>query len=1197
MERGAEARRRFADWLHEVHVAAGTPSSDKLEASSRAAGRKGRALSSSGVQRLLSGKLVKAPEWEFVTAFLDACVACAPASAPVPAALVARPLWWNRHQQLVTVLATTRSPARSRGGQGDEPSDAHAVKTYARRVRESYGRLDLEVLTPDNDQSVQQKVELREVFVVPTVRADPPPVELSRELMVRLLQGEELAAEDELPPGLDLALLDSLVEAYRQRPPEHVLEVLAREENRRVVLLGDPGAGKSTLAHYLAMTLTADPDPCGPLAPLAGHVPLVVELRHYAQPAWRQTTFEDFLEHLWATEGMALPRPTLSRLLGEGRIILVFDGLDEIFDPEFRAETARRIAGFAARHERCRVVVTSRVVGYQRKTLDGADFTHYMIQDLDTPRIHAFARRWFDTACPEQPALADRLFNRFKDAVAHSASVRELAGNPLLLTILAILGRRQTLPRDRHGVYQHAVTVLVARWDRDAKHLTTHLSGSVADALDALGQVERLEMLRLLARRMQEGAGGISGNYIPEADIEDVFRQYLQLCDIPPDVARRAARAMVQQLRERNFILARYGGGAWGFVHRTFLEYLAAADIVHRYEHEREWTPEALVHEVLLPRARDTTWHEVILLLAGQLRERDTGTLVDGLVDAAASGDLGERLSLALRALAEVKKIGVLAPQSTTVVDGITRVLGLESLRRGEYLTFGPSYLPVEAAAPALASFSEHWTGRGRFLAWFHVWGQFLPGPTAARLACALHRDETAVIAYARFTWSPGGRAAAVAELAARWSGSPVALETVRTCAVHDEDVQVRGTALRALVSATADTERAEELHAFLQDRAVRDPAPGPRKQALDHLLAGYPDDRTRRFFEQRAVHDRFDAVRAHAESLVDRLTWPDGDGGEKHEDARIPLFARQRALARLEGRLEEEGPESEAEWALTAWRSGRYRPLVELGEPFRPASVEKELALWLRNHPDDLRMLMCDVHRLTEDTLRSLSKALNRDVREYRPLSSFRIRSAALAIIGLAPGEDTRDFLVACARELPDDELRVEAAHVLAETQNDDPAVAALLLDLAQHDPVPAVRLSLVRSLARDCSHRPAVRDVLYTCAAGDPDADVRLHALNWMAQWWPDHPGWEALFGTDAPGGGQDERLLRLKALASGGRDEELTRALAAEPEAPVREQLRHVRLLQEAPERTARAVFRHRLLTGFGRLLKARRRAAAP
>ncbi|WP_051787040.1 MULTISPECIES: NACHT domain-containing protein [Streptomyces] len=1188
MDQGNEARQRFAAWLREVHTAAGAPSADDLEKASLQAGDGRRPLSSSGVQRLLRANFVRPPDWRLVTAFLDTCAHCAPPSAPVPRALLDRDMWRTRYEQLVTLCEAAKDQARNQTGKEDEPAVTHALQTYARRVRESYGRLDLEVLTPDNDQNVQQKVELREVFVVPTVRADPPPVELSRELMVKLLEGEELMSDGDLPPGLDLEMLDALVEAYRQRPAEPVLDVLAREESRRVVLLGDPGAGKSTLAHYLALSLVGSPDPGEHLARLAGSVPLVVELRHYAQPAWRQKTFEEFLDHLSTTEGMALPRPVLQRLLDEGRALLVFDGLDEIFDPEFRAETARRIAGFAARHERCRVVVTSRVVGYQRRTLDGADFAHYMIQDLDTPRIHAFARRWFDTACPGQPAQAEQLFTRFKDAIAHSASVRELAGNPLLLTILAILGRRQTLPRDRHSVYQHAVTVLVARWDRDAKHLTTHLSGPVADALDVLGQVERLEMLRLLARRMQEGAGGISGNYIPEHDIEDVFRQYLQLCDIPPDVARRTARAMVQQLRERNFILARYGGGAWGFVHRTFLEYLAAADIVHRYEHEREWSPDALVHDVLLPRAEDTTWHEVILLLAGQLRERDTGTLVDGLVGPAPTPYRHDRLTLALRALSEVKKIGVLAAQSVAVVEAIALLLSEGIGQYQGYFDRRPSPMVVGAAA-AMASFSEHWAGRGRYLSWFHVWGQFLDGRTATELACALQRDAPAVIAYARFAWSADSRIAALAVLRERWQDDPSVTEAIKTSAAHDEHVAVREAALNALtLRPTAD------LRSFAEDRAVRDPAPGVRNAALTLLLHAYRDERSRRFFEERAVRDRFEAVRARAEQLVDQMAAgfdPINEVGPLPDGLLGPssTYIDEEELVGVDedtGRFVAE--------ALAAWRSERFAPFLLLLNRYLVPVEQATITAWLQIHPEDVRMLMRDVRRFSDRTL-TLEASDPRYSRRY--LTPVGAQQAALRAIARVPTDETREFLIGCAQDLPDDAPRETAALLLVTLWSNDPSVTTLLLDIAQHDSAPSLRLRVIRELSLVCARDPAVRETIYRMAAGDPDTGVRLFALRWMGQWWPDHPERASLFDTepqaDTPPTSR-ERLVRLQALASGSDRTEWERQSAEETDAEVRAQMRRVRLLRGSPERAAHAVFHDRLSFGLRRLLKARRRA---
>ncbi|MFE7267656.1 NACHT domain-containing protein [Streptomyces sp. NPDC057592] len=1181
MQREDGARQQFAAWLREVHRAAGSPSAAELERSARSPAAGGRALSKSSVHRLLQGEFVRAPDWDAVTAVLDACVRCAPLSDPVSGSLVDRELWRNRHGQLVTLLEAARVDGRE-GNAADRSGNAadRAIATYARRARETYGSLDLEVLRPDNDQSAQPNVELHEVFVVPTVRADPPPVELSRELMDKLLKGEELTADGELPPGLDLELLDSLVETYRREPTEHVLDVLAQEGSRRVVLLGDPGAGKSTLAHYLALALTGSLRPDKALAGLAGRIPLIVELRHYAQPAWRQQTFTEFLAHLWATEGLGLPQPVLNQLLDEGRILLIFDGLDEIFDPKLRAQTTRRIAGFAAHHERCHVIVTSRVVGYQRQTLGGAGFAHYMIQDLDTPRIHEFARRWYETACPGQPALTEQLLTRFKDAVARSRSVRELAGNPLLLTILAILGRRQTLPRDRHGVYQHAVTVLVARWDRDAKHLTAPLSGLVAEALDLLGQTERLEMLRLLARRMQEGSGGISGNYVPEADVEDVFRQYLQLCDVRPDVARHAARAMLQQLRERNFILARYGGGAWGFVHRTFLEYLAAADIVHRYEHEREWTPEALVADVLVPRAKETAWHEVILLLAGQLREHDTGMLVDSLARPAPFTIREEQLGLALRALAEVKKIGALSTRSVAVVDGITQCLSLRAESFGtSFVDAAAAYFVAESVTPSLASFGENWVGRERYLTWFHVWGQFIRSRAPAQFAVALHRDFPAAIAYARFAWSASARAGALAALGERWPASATVTEAIKTSAVHDK-VTVRVAALQVLGARPVEHEGAAALRLFLQARAVGDSAPGARREALSSLARRHSDDETVRFLRWRAQEDIFDAVRAKAAELrAELLSEPEKKGGGAR-----PLSSPRRSVDALRSAIAVPtvGSELAVGTAMAAWRSGQYG---ELGEVLLYEVMEDQglLASWLRRHPEDLQLLMRDALRLAPaDGARLPNTSLG------------RAPETAMRVIGHSFDTEARDFLIECFRSSRLISLRRSAMRVLGETWCGDSTVTAALLENVERSPDPEPRVAAFQWLAEYCAHLPEVRELLYRCASADRDPAVRGHALSWMARWWPDHPEYAALFVTDpraADAPEPERRAVMLQALAAGRHEEEFERQLAREESPWIRNRMWHVERLRTAPGAAASAVFHERLLTGLRRLLKAR------
>ncbi|MEU7074538.1 hypothetical protein AB0B30_26570 [Streptomyces narbonensis] len=74
----------------------------------------------------------------------------------------------------------------------EAPEIESARAAYATRVRQRYGGLDLEVLTPLQEQGERPLVlRLRDVFVAQSVRADPPPVELPQELLRRLMDPAE----------------------------------------------------------------------------------------------------------------------------------------------------------------------------------------------------------------------------------------------------------------------------------------------------------------------------------------------------------------------------------------------------------------------------------------------------------------------------------------------------------------------------------------------------------------------------------------------------------------------------------------------------------------------------------------------------------------------------------------------------------------------------------------------------------------------------------------------------------------------------------------------------------------------------------------------------------------------------------------------------------------------------------------------
>ncbi|MEU0646087.1 HEAT repeat domain-containing protein [Streptomyces umbrinus] len=782
-----------------------------------------------------------------------------------------------------TIDARRRSPEPS----GAEAEADAAVARYCERLVQTCGRLNLDVLGPDERAGEQPAIRLRQVFEAPPASWDPPRPELPARMWRELVERGEVPAE-ELPHGLRAEQVEAWRKTRTERPPLPVLEAVASAQGQRLVLLGDPGAGKSTLARYLALALAGGletvPNALQKLVE-AGTVPVVIELRHLADSErWHGRTVEDFWEKFNATERMCLPRTVFEYLLEHTHrpVLVVFDGLDEIFDPARRAEVARQVVAFAQAHTHVRVILTSRVIGFTPGVFTNADFSQAKLEDLPAQQIESFIRRWYSAAHPEEPAEAARLAERLNSAVRGFPSVAELAGNPLLLTILASIGLGATIPRDRREVYRRAVDVLTGRWDRDAKHLPLPRQdhSDVAAAIDELDAGLLQELLERLARRLQAGAGKAqTGTLISRTDLRAMISDYVTDMNYPPHVARIVAHAMVDRLHERAFLLHPYGAGMYGFVHRTFLEYLAARDLSQRYT-AREWDPEQLI-DMLAERATDPAWHEVILLFVGQISrqaEAEHAAFIARLLamHRRRPVDRGELLELAIRVLAEAHRIGrtpskpgdhperSLAIQSNAVIDTLA-----VQLTRYPWLSF-------KAALPALESFPWSWTGRERFLRWYHANSDSAFLETKDVLAASMCRTPQEVGLLARSPWATWTASNVLRVLGERWPDRDDAYTTVLTTA-HDTNANadVRATALQVLGEQWPDrddtyTTVLTTAHDTHTDTFVR--------AAALHVLGDWWPDRDDAYTAVlTAAHDTDTAVRASALRVLGEQ-WPDRD-------------------------------------------------------------------------------------------------------------------------------------------------------------------------------------------------------------------------------------------------------------------------------------------------------------------------------
>jgi hypothetical protein len=990
---------------------------------------------------------------------------------------------------------------------------------YYERLVQQYGGLDLDSLTPPRTGEYLQ-VKLTSVFVEPYVRADPPPAELPREWLERLRDRGDLDPAD-LPEHVDRAELASLQQSYRAKPLQRLFDVIAAPDVRATVVLGDPGSGKSTVSRYLALTLAGAR---GGRLPhdLTDHLPFLIELRTYAALAseGRCADFLSYLDHRSRNDGLGLERSDLeNHLQAGGRALFIFDGLDEVFDQRRRTEMAEQIVEFQARHPAVRVVVTSRIVGYSRRVFTEAAFEHYTLQDLDGNQINEFLARWYPGPSPNPADTSgtDRIRQRLIDAMQQSPPLRELAGNPLLLTILAIIGRHRRLPRDRWTLYDHATDVLVENWD-------VHRQLEGPDRPHFIDLRDKKALLRQLAFHMQSSPPALSANYIGQDDLKAVFAEYLRSrYDMPLAEARRVALAMIGQFRERNFILSRYGLDIYGFVHRTFLEFFCAEAIVAKFKHDQEWRMPELRAQ-FLDHWADPSWREVLRLVAGSLHESHTAELIRMLVtEVNTTWPPGEfvqppwNLALATQCLGEASTLHQhLAGPAEALLKKIILLLEHSVGRNDPEL----ATLLGDEILPAARAVGTNWPGRREYLRWYRRRGvRLLWGPTtslAAQLAAVLaapadHLEEVFDGELAQVDDSRAAYAAVagLADLAGpRPAESPArALLVRRVC--EDQHSGVRLAAVQALGERFGVD---EELAKVLIERARQDGSAGVRQAAVLALGERHgPTPEVRALMVDRAAADpaasvRLDAVRALAKrfgpdlELHDTLaevlrTDPDAEVVALAAQALLDQFGRRDEVREL--LLERVGRDPEAAVRRAAVRV--------LGERWAGDDVVIDLLLrCIADEPDAAALREAARCFLARSMERQQSAARTALITRLTSDPNEDIRRAAVQVLTeqFPDGADIRAATLARAEADSDADVRLAAVTALVRWAPTDDALLAALERRAVDDRNVTVRATALTGLVAARWDGAGARSLLSRVARDDPDGQLREQAIRVLAQ-----------------------------------------------------------------------------------------------
>ena len=372
---------------------------------------------------------------------------------------------------------------------------------------------------------------------------------------------------------------------------------------------GPAGSGKTALFCWLAVSCARQSLD----GLLAGHndlLPIYLPGRRIGEAVAESA--ESAMDFVARYARPSLP-PTLTgsalaKRCAEGRVLFLVDGLDEFGDRSLD-RLRHWLSTLLREYPRCRFVVSSRRTAIEATFLVDAGFTVATLNPLDSAGVMDLVTRWFGTVGPVLPERSRkvppvRLAAQVVDVIRRNPQLRELTASPLMcaLTCGVFLDRGETALAGS-DLYAAFVDMLLERRDVERGLERDRLPMSTASIFleDLAGHMLRLHRTEL-----------------PTAHVVNRFEHVRATLSrrVPP------SREILTALLVESGMLVEPESGRIRFLHRTFLEFLAAQFFLHNED-----------FALLVARAHEPVWRATLVMAVAQARHRQGDRLVSLLLE------------------------------------------------------------------------------------------------------------------------------------------------------------------------------------------------------------------------------------------------------------------------------------------------------------------------------------------------------------------------------------------------------------------------------------------------------------------------------------------------------------------------------------------------------------------------------------
>ena len=385
--------------------------------------------------------------------------------------------------------------------------------------------------------------------------------------------------------------------------------------NSRLVIIADPGYGKTTLTRYLTLSYA---DGSYKNEKAKDLIPILLLFRTIHTQI--QNNNSPTLPDLITQQILDLPRcqnlkpvpEWLEDWLNSGKCLVMFDGLDEV--PKSQREKVSQWANWQMQAYNTPFILTSRPHGYDSSLFQGVQ--PVKIIDFDNDQISNFIDKWYRNRIGEQWKFlyegslhkpeGERLTLEYVQAQS-SAEAEEatadlnrqlfaipalvnLAKNPLLVTIISATHEiLESLPQERTSLYRKILHLLLeSRPNRRETRLT------MSEAEDNQAVLQPLALKSIEQGQLQ---------FTPEQARPWIAAKLLEKSGEPSLTPKKFLR----EIQDIAGLLAggTDGGGLYQFTHKTFQEYLAALELKEQGQ-----------ENILIEQFYNPDWQEVIVFYA-----------------------------------------------------------------------------------------------------------------------------------------------------------------------------------------------------------------------------------------------------------------------------------------------------------------------------------------------------------------------------------------------------------------------------------------------------------------------------------------------------------------------------------------------------------------------------------------------------